>query len=154
MAVDNGRVSDKPRCAISARRRTTAHITISSSVLCTGYVVNKTVSCVLRDMILVTYIITIVQTGLTTKKYVIVLSVLNLVSDFVKCNHPIGNRRLCRCCWYRSSSSEEPPLFPCPCPLMDLGKMSKEKLCSCSNFMGTPHMAVLYMFLELRFRSL
>jgi hypothetical protein len=35
------------------------------------------------------YIITIVKTGLTTKNYVIVLSVLNLVSDFVKCNHPI-----------------------------------------------------------------
>jgi hypothetical protein len=29
------------------------------------------------------------MTGLTTKKYVIVLSVLNLVSDFVKCNRPI-----------------------------------------------------------------
>jgi hypothetical protein len=35
------------------------------------------------------YLITIAQTGLPTKKYVIVLSVLNLVSDFVKCNHPI-----------------------------------------------------------------
>jgi hypothetical protein len=35
------------------------------------------------------YMITIVKTGLTTKKYVIVLSVLNLVSDFFKCNHPI-----------------------------------------------------------------
>jgi hypothetical protein len=41
-------------CAISARRRTTAHITIVSSVLCTGYVVNKTVSCVLINIILVT----------------------------------------------------------------------------------------------------
>jgi hypothetical protein len=40
---------------------------------------------VLMKMILVT----IVSTGLTTKKYVIVLSVLNLVSDFVKCNRPI-----------------------------------------------------------------
>jgi hypothetical protein len=39
--------------AISARRRTTAHITVVSSVLCTGYVVNKTVSCVLMNMILV-----------------------------------------------------------------------------------------------------
>ena len=38
------------------------------------------------------YIITIVSTGLTTKKYVIVLSVLNLVSDFVKCNRPIGEK--------------------------------------------------------------
>jgi hypothetical protein len=35
------------------------------------------------------YIILIVKTGLTKNKYVIVLSVLNLVSDFVKCNHPI-----------------------------------------------------------------
>jgi hypothetical protein len=35
------------------------------------------------------YIITIVWTGLTTKKVVIVLSVFNLVSDFMKCNHPI-----------------------------------------------------------------
>jgi hypothetical protein len=35
-------------------------------------------------------IITIVKTGLTTKYYVIVLSVLNLVSDFVKCNRSIG----------------------------------------------------------------
>jgi hypothetical protein len=39
--------------AISAHRRTTAHITFVSSVLCTGYVVNKTVSCVLMNMILV-----------------------------------------------------------------------------------------------------
>jgi hypothetical protein len=35
------------------------------------------------------YIIPIVKAGLTTKKYAIVLSVLNLVSDFVKCNHTI-----------------------------------------------------------------
>jgi septal ring factor EnvC (AmiA/AmiB activator) len=34
-------------------------------------------------------IITIVYTGLT-KKNVAVLSVLNIVSDFVKCNHPIS----------------------------------------------------------------
>jgi hypothetical protein len=65
--------------AISARRRTTAHILfysplcqgrvcgikkerkksthpVSTSVLCTGYVVNKTVSCVLMNMILVAII--------------------------------------------------------------------------------------------------
>jgi hypothetical protein len=42
--------------AISTRRRTTAHITVVSSVLCTVYVVNKTVSCVLMNMILVTII--------------------------------------------------------------------------------------------------
>jgi hypothetical protein len=35
--------------------------------------------------------ITIVKTGLTTKKYVAVLSVLNLVSDFVECNCPIDH---------------------------------------------------------------
>jgi hypothetical protein len=33
---------------------------------------------------------TIVKTGLKTKKYVAVLLVLNLVSDFVKCYHPIA----------------------------------------------------------------
>jgi hypothetical protein len=43
-------------CAISARRRTTAHFTVVSTVLCTGYVVNKTVSCVLINVILVTMI--------------------------------------------------------------------------------------------------
>jgi hypothetical protein len=37
---------------------------------------------------------------------------------------------------------------------MDLGKMSKEKLLSFLNFTGTPHVAVLYVFVELRFRSL
>jgi hypothetical protein len=37
--------------------------------------------------------ITIVKIGLTTKKYVIVLSVSNLVSDFVKCNHPIATQQ-------------------------------------------------------------
>jgi hypothetical protein len=42
--------------AISARRRTTAHIIVVSTVLCTGYEVNKTVSCVLMNMILVTII--------------------------------------------------------------------------------------------------
>jgi hypothetical protein len=39
--------------ALSAHRRTTEHITVASSVLCTGYVVNKAVSCVLMNMILV-----------------------------------------------------------------------------------------------------
>jgi hypothetical protein len=42
--------------AISARRRTAAHITVVSSVLCIVYVINKTVSCVLMNMILVTII--------------------------------------------------------------------------------------------------
>jgi hypothetical protein len=42
------------------------------------------------NVILVTMhgIIPIVKTGLTTKNYVAVLSVLNLVFDFVKCNRP------------------------------------------------------------------
>jgi hypothetical protein len=35
-------------------------------------------------------IITIDKTGLVTKKYIAVLSVLYIVSDFVKCNHPIA----------------------------------------------------------------
>jgi hypothetical protein len=49
-----GLVISRAACrAISARRRTTAHITVVSSVLCTGYVVNKTVSCVLMNIILV-----------------------------------------------------------------------------------------------------
>jgi hypothetical protein len=51
----------------------------------------------LRTMLLCAYecdfgdndIITIVLTGFTTKKNVAVLSVLNLVSEFVKCNRPI-----------------------------------------------------------------
>jgi hypothetical protein len=52
-----GLVMSRAACrAISPRRRTTAHITISSSVLCTGYVVNKTVSCVPMNMILMTII--------------------------------------------------------------------------------------------------
>jgi hypothetical protein len=42
--------------AISARRPTTAHFTVVSTVLCTDYVVNKTVSCVLMNVILVTMI--------------------------------------------------------------------------------------------------
>jgi hypothetical protein len=72
-----GLVISRADCrAISERRRTTAHITVVSTVLCAGYVVNKTVSCVLMNVI-------------TTTKYVAVLSALNLVSDFVKCNHPI-----------------------------------------------------------------
>jgi hypothetical protein len=37
--------------------------------------------------------ITIVQTGLT-KKNVAVYAVLNLVSDFVKCNHPIMKQNM------------------------------------------------------------
>jgi hypothetical protein len=51
------------------------------------------------------YIITIVKTGLTTKKYVAVLSVLNLVSDFVKCNHLIASSSSF------SDSSNLPPLL-------------------------------------------
>jgi hypothetical protein len=49
-----GLVISRAACrAISKRRRTTAHITVVSSVLCTGYLVNKTVSCVIMNMILV-----------------------------------------------------------------------------------------------------
>jgi sugar phosphate permease len=42
--------------AINARRRTTAHVTVINTVLCTDYVVNKTDSCVLMNVILVTMI--------------------------------------------------------------------------------------------------
>jgi hypothetical protein len=50
-----GLVISRADCrAISARRRTTAHLTVFSRVLCTGYVENKTVSCVFMNVILVT----------------------------------------------------------------------------------------------------
>jgi hypothetical protein len=40
-----------------------------------------------------------------------------------------------------------------PCPFMYLGKMLNERLRSCLNFTGTPHVAVRYVFVELLFRS-
>jgi hypothetical protein len=49
-------ISRAERCAISTRWRTTAHFTIVSTVLCSGYVVNKTVFFVLMNVILVTII--------------------------------------------------------------------------------------------------
>jgi hypothetical protein len=64
--------------AISARRRTTAHITVVSSVS-----KQSCLLCAYEHDFGDNYIITIVKTGLTTKKYVIVF-------DFVKCNRPIG----------------------------------------------------------------
>jgi hypothetical protein len=54
----NGRVSDKPR-RLPRHQRAQAHNsthTVRSSVLCSCYVVNKTVSCVLMNMILVAII--------------------------------------------------------------------------------------------------
>jgi hypothetical protein len=52
-----GLVISRAACrSISAHRRTTTHISVVSSVLCTGYVVNKIVYCVLMNMILVTII--------------------------------------------------------------------------------------------------
>jgi hypothetical protein len=51
-----GLVISRDACRASGRGRTTAHITVVSTVLCTGYVVIKTVSCVLMNMILVTII--------------------------------------------------------------------------------------------------
>jgi hypothetical protein len=42
--------------ATSARRRTTAHLTVVSTVLRSGYLVNKTVSYVLMSVILVSMI--------------------------------------------------------------------------------------------------
>jgi hypothetical protein len=56
--VTNGRVSEKPR-RLPRHQRAQAHNsthTVSTLVLCTGYVVNKTVSCVLMNMILVAVI--------------------------------------------------------------------------------------------------
>jgi hypothetical protein len=72
--------------AISTHKRTTAHFTVVSTVLCSGYVVNWLL-CAYEHDFGGNYIITIVWTGLTTKTFVAVLSVLNLVSDFVNCNH-------------------------------------------------------------------
>jgi hypothetical protein len=75
--------------AISARRRTTAHFTVVSTVLCSGYVVNKTVPCVLIWMwFWCQWYNNNCLDRSYYKEYVAVLSVLNLVSDFVKCNHP------------------------------------------------------------------
>jgi hypothetical protein len=57
-------ISSADFCAISTRRRTTAHFTVVSTVLCTGYVVNKTAyECDFGDKDK----ITIVETGLTKK---------------------------------------------------------------------------------------
>jgi hypothetical protein len=56
--ANNGRVSDKLR-RLPGHQRAQAHNsthTVSTSVLCTCYVVNKTVSCVLMNMILVAII--------------------------------------------------------------------------------------------------
>jgi hypothetical protein len=44
-------ISRADSSAASARRRTTAHPTVVSRVLCTGYVVNKKLSCVLISKI-------------------------------------------------------------------------------------------------------
>jgi hypothetical protein len=92
MAI-NGRVSDKPR-RLQCHRRAQAHnSTHYRCQLSFMYWLCSKQNCLLSayehdfgD----NYIITIVKTGLPTKKYDIVLSVLNLVSDFVKCNHPIN----------------------------------------------------------------
>jgi hypothetical protein len=52
-----GLVISRADCrAISACRRTLTHFTVVRTVLCTGYVVNKTVSCVLMNGILMTMI--------------------------------------------------------------------------------------------------
>jgi hypothetical protein len=57
MSPMGGLVISRADCrAISARRRTTAHFTVVSTVLSTSYVVNKTVSCVPFNVILVTMI--------------------------------------------------------------------------------------------------
>jgi hypothetical protein len=90
--LNNGRVSDKPR-RLPRHQRAQAHNSTHYRQqlsfmywLCTK---QNCLLCAYDHDFGDNYIITIVKTGLTTKKHVIVLSVLNLDSDFVKCNHPI-----------------------------------------------------------------
>jgi hypothetical protein len=50
-------ISRAERRATRARRRTTAHFTVVSTVLCSCYVVNKTASCLLMNVILMSVIL-------------------------------------------------------------------------------------------------
>jgi hypothetical protein len=62
--------------AISARRRTTAHFTVGSTVLCTGYVVNKNCLLCAYECDFGDYdIMRIVQTGLIQKKCISFVSI-------------------------------------------------------------------------------
>jgi hypothetical protein len=88
----NGRVSDKPRRLPRHQRAQAHNSTQYRRQLNFMYWLCSKQNCLLCAYecdFADNYKITIVYTGLTTKTYVIVLSVLNLVSDFVKCNRPI-----------------------------------------------------------------
>jgi hypothetical protein len=79
--------------ATSACRRTTAHFTVVSTVLWSGYVETKTVSCVPVCLWMWFWYQWYNNNFLDRSYYkesIAVLSALNLVFDFVKCNHPIG----------------------------------------------------------------
>jgi hypothetical protein len=90
----NGRVSDKPRrllCHQRAQAHNSTHYRCQLSFMYWIWSKQNCLLCAYEHDFGDNFIITIVKTGITTKKYVIVLSVLNLVSYFVKCNHPIGS---------------------------------------------------------------
>jgi hypothetical protein len=95
----NGRVSDRPlrmrRHQSALAHNSTLHRRQYSFMYCL---------CSKQNCLLCAYEcdfddidkITIFKTG-KKKKKVIILSLLNLVSDFVKCNHPIGKPHLKSC---------------------------------------------------------
>jgi hypothetical protein len=92
MVAMGGLLISRAACrAISAHKRTTAHITMHCQLSFMYWLCSKQICllCAYEHDFGDNYKITIVKTGLTAKKYVIVMSVLNLVSDFVKCNHHI-----------------------------------------------------------------
>jgi hypothetical protein len=92
--LSNGRVSDKPRRLPRHQRAQAHNSTHYRQQLSFLYWLCSNQNCLLcayEHDFGDNYLITIVKTGLTTTKCVIVLSVLNLVSDIVKCNHPIEN---------------------------------------------------------------
>jgi hypothetical protein len=82
----NGKVIDKPQ---RAQAHNSTHYRCQLSFMCWLCSIQNCLLCGYEHDYGDNYIITIVSTGLATKTYVAVLSVLNLVSDFVKCNHPI-----------------------------------------------------------------
>jgi hypothetical protein len=94
--LSNGRVSDKPRCLPRHQRAQAHNSTHYRRQLSFMYWLcskQNRLLCAYEHDFGDNYIIIIVKTGLTTKKYVIVYSVFNLVSDFVECNHPIATQR-------------------------------------------------------------
>jgi hypothetical protein len=88
-----GLVSDKPRCLPRHQRAQAHNSTLYRSQHSFMYWICSKQNCPLcafEHDFGDNYIITIV----ITKKNVIVLSLLNKVSDFVKCNRPIARRIL------------------------------------------------------------